>query len=71
MISPELLRYLNYQQYNIMPYGGAFFCGCCVLMLLMVEIAESWFGIPWARFVLLVGLALLLFSVLPLSSYKL
>lgn len=69
MVDADLIRYLNYQAYNIMPYGPAFAGGCMVSMFAYVEVSESWFGIGWMRFWKLVLMALILFAVLPISSY--
>lgn len=63
MIDPEVIRYIANQQYNIMPYGGRFFMGCVVGMYTYVEVDQSFFGIPWSRFFMLLGATLGCFTL--------
>lgn len=63
MIDPDIVRFIANQQYNIMPYGPVFFLGCCTGMYAYVEVDQSHFGIPWLKFVTLLGATLGCFTV--------
>lgn len=69
MIDPDIIRYISQQQYNIMPYGGAFFLGCMIAMYTFVEVDQSFFGISWGKFFMLIAATLACMSVFPLTGY--